>query len=219
MRPGIRLQWTFLSADRNWNSRIAAGPISGEVALLCRSRAVTEADAEGLARVPRFRLRGLWRVPCPAELRLRRAQAERRCSGAAIGPAPPRRQALGPLPSACHSRKWNRCISATGFLAAAAYNPADLWLCLDEVRYVESRRRYVHHDQRPCCCCVSLRDGFVGVRVVLPGEPQRRPRHQQPGWPVGSFGTVAASLRLPSSILVQHDRDGPAAMGSNLRWL
>ena len=42
----------------------------------------------------------------------------------------------------------------------------------DEVPYVEDRRRYVHHDQRPYCYCCGLHRGFVGVGVMTccPGE-------------------------------------------------
>ena len=36
----------------------------------------------------------------------------------------------------------------------------------DEVPYVEDRRRYVHHDQRPDCYCRGLHRGFVGVSVM-----------------------------------------------------
>src|SRR5215831_8110657 len=54
---------------------------------------------------------------------------------------------------------------------------SDWSLCLDEVPYVESRRRYVHHDQRPYCYCCDLHRGFVGVRGMTcwRGKPARPP--------------------------------------------
>src|SRR5262245_25493960 len=70
------------------------------------------------------------------------------------------------LPFSCPSSKWERCISATGILAAAAYNPIGHRLCLDEVPYVEYRRRHVHHDQRPYCYCCGWHRWFVGVSVM-----------------------------------------------------
>jgi hypothetical protein len=48
-------------------------------------------------------------------------------------------------------------------------------LCLDEVPYVESRRRYVHNDQRHYCYCCGLHRGFVGIRCLISPSSLRRP--------------------------------------------
>ena len=51
----------------------------------------------------------------------------------------------------------------------------------NEVPYVEDRRRYVHHDQRPYCYCCGLHRGFVGVSVMSccrgPFAPASPPGH------------------------------------------